>query len=111
MIIEDTTESVIEDESYRCLIKAGIEKDLALLSAREITKSIFTRLKGQNVYFAKKVLKECEALRKKIIDEYDGTNVNFLVEKYDLTQASIYKITKHKRDSKMMRDIHELAAD
>lgn len=102
-------EDVIKKESYRCALSSGIKEYDAEQLSKTITKCVFSELQGLNVYFPKKFL--TGETKKEIIEEYNGTNVLHLVKKYGLTQAWIYKITKEKRDSKMNRDIHELAKD
>lgn len=92
--VESLIKSMTESIEIR-LIGEKIPADIAREVAIKATDGIVNEYGGTSIYIPKDMRLFSDARNKKILAEFDGKNVSFLAQKYQLSEVWIYSILRN----------------
>ena len=71
----------------------GVYKEISVELGMDIAISIYKMFKGQQINFPMRLFNPAQ-IQKRILEEYDGTNLKKLAKKYDYSEKTIRRIIR-----------------
>ena len=71
----------------------GVYKEISAELGMDIAISIYKMFKGQQINFPMRLFNPAQ-IQKRILEEYDGTNIKSLAKKYDYSEKTVRRIIR-----------------
>ena len=75
----------------------GVYKEISAELGMDIAISIYKMFKGQQINFPMRLFNPAQ-IQKRILEEYDGTNIKSLAKKYDYSEKTVRRIIRDSLD-------------